>query len=585
MLTNRFYGSREAERAERNIERMTTAYQRDRVRCRLVLAAMCFLLSALEPFVHAANGDKTGNLAGYIIVRTGLPVLFLLTAAALCSWRCTRAYWRIYVCAAVLLAYNAVLWADVLKDTTGWSPADANYSSMLQAGWFLIAAMFTALTFSLDFWWYVCVTVVVEGLCAVMGISIIWSSWRRSHLQTCDDFLDGRLTALELARTADSLLWCNITTNGHYVGWSLSEALFVTTFGGLLLLLSFNRINRFERHCHVNAELLMSKSVIDDNKKLGKNQPLLALFSSPNRVPTGRARLQPLQLGQELKFVLRAVPVIDLAVEPAASFDDVHRALDRCKPRLLHFSGHSEDNELIFEASSAESSSSYDGLRQPVPPAEFIAALERAPNLVCCVLNACNTAELGYEIVRRLPAVMVVCWSSDTLDAAARSFTLGFYNAIGAVLKSGLEICEGHIELAFWSGLMEFICHDWRWGDPNSYLHESVGIPRCWPPLRECEHCWPPVQGEVQLLRYNQVHACVERLTFGNEESSEHTVGADLHLSGDYEDERTVWKPAELKMLRPRNYLHSRTMPISSVPCPVCSDRSIDDSSVSGLSE
>ena len=50
---------------------------------------------------------------------------------------------------------------------------------------------------------------------------------------------------------------------------------------------------------------------------------LLALFSNPRVAPNSPIQLRPLQLGQELKHLLRAVPHVHIAVEPAAGLLDV----------------------------------------------------------------------------------------------------------------------------------------------------------------------------------------------------------------------------------------------------------------------
>ena len=67
----------------------------------------------------------------------------------------------------------------------------------------------------------------------------------------------------------------------------------------------------------------------------------------------------------------------------------------------------------------------------------FIAKLEGAARLQCCFLNGCHTGELGHSIVSKLPHLQVICWSSVAEDAAARSFALGFYDAVGAMIASG----------------------------------------------------------------------------------------------------------------------------------------------------
>jgi hypothetical protein len=65
--------------------------------------------------------------------------------------------------------------------------------------------------------------------------------------------------------------------------------------------------------------------------------------------------MRPLALGQELKFLLRAVPSSQLAIEPAASLRDVASAVESQSPRFLHFSGHSVSVRARVEPAAARS--------------------------------------------------------------------------------------------------------------------------------------------------------------------------------------------------------------------------------------
>lgn len=58
----------------------------------------------------------------------------------------------------------------------------------------------------------------------------------------------------------------------------------------------------------------------------GEQVELLALFSNPKVPMNAGILLRPLQLGQELKHLLRSVPNVHIAVEPAAGLADVQAA-------------------------------------------------------------------------------------------------------------------------------------------------------------------------------------------------------------------------------------------------------------------
>ena len=57
--------------------------------------------------------------------------------------------------------------------------------------------------------------------------------------------------------------------------------------------------------------------------------------------------------------------------------------------------------------------------------------------LQCVFLNSCSSLSIGTAIVRSLPSVAVICWSTLTEDSAARAFLVGF-------LQKLAEAAEGH---------------------------------------------------------------------------------------------------------------------------------------------
>ena len=97
--------------------------------------------------------------------------------------------------------------------------------------------------------------------------------------------------------------------------------------------------------------------------------------------------------------------------------------------------------------------------RVQLPPSKLLIeelSPERASRLSAVVLNGCETVSLGFEIVRALPHLSVICWVSCpshprdrtythnpltlqatiTEDSAARAFSQGFYDAVGTSLLS-----------------------------------------------------------------------------------------------------------------------------------------------------
>ena len=72
--------------------------------------------------------------------------------------------------------------------------------------------------------------------------------------------------------------------------------------------------------------------------------PISGWADPTSRIRVGRSvpinvQLKPLALGQELKFLLRSVPNIHIAVEPAAALADVEQRVIAHDPRIILFSG------------------------------------------------------------------------------------------------------------------------------------------------------------------------------------------------------------------------------------------------------
>ena len=120
-----------------------------------------------------------------------------------------------------------------------------------------------------------------------------------------------------------------------------------------------------------------------------------------------------------------------------------------------------------------------------------------APELIGLFLNACRTEELARKIHEELPHLSVVCWRSRTLDAAAKAFSRGFFEAIAAGDEGTVSVGT-----AFDAGRALFLRAGFKEGDPDDYLHplnheHCLRRPQEW---RQCSGCNPPVHGEPALV-------------------------------------------------------------------------------------
>jgi len=108
----------------------------------------------------------------------------------------------------------------------------------------------------------------------------------------------------------------------------------------------------------------------------------------------------------------------------AVRLRDLCRALLEIQPRVVHFSGHgSRSGGLVLEDDA--------GTAHHVPPEalnELFVAVEG--EVECVVLNACYSEPQGRAISARVP--FVIGTTSEIKDRVAITFTVGFYQALGA---------------------------------------------------------------------------------------------------------------------------------------------------------
>jgi hypothetical protein len=121
-------------------------------------------------------------------------------------------------------------------------------------------------------------------------------------------------------------------------------------------------------------------------------------------------------------------------VLPAATVNDVRRALLADDFQVAHFSGHGTGRGLALENELGES--------QTVPGEALTRLLGAySPPLECVVLNACYTSGLGAGVSFTVP--YVIGMRAAISDPAAIEFARGFYDAIAAGRDYDFAFAEG----------------------------------------------------------------------------------------------------------------------------------------------
>ncbi|WP_410584335.1 CHAT domain-containing protein [Amycolatopsis sp. lyj-108] len=162
--------------------------------------------------------------------------------------------------------------------------------------------------------------------------------------------------------------------------------------------------------------------------KVGSGQ-IRILYLSAN--PDSEQRLRLAREVRDIKETLRKSAHrerFELDDHGALQTRDLTQALLDHKPRIVHFSGHGdEDGRFIAENAG--------GGQQPLPVAGVAALFaEMAGTVECVLVNACHSETMAKALSEHI--AYVIGMRSWIGDQSAMDFSVGFYQALGA----GLEI-------------------------------------------------------------------------------------------------------------------------------------------------
>jgi len=510
-FTNRFEGSSFARHAEITYASEVTRTQLPSLKRRLAFFA--FLL----PTISLAHAPRRMD-SGLIILQQGLsiiaPAVLLLAAAWICSRREVQSCWRWVVVAAILLADSCNICSDALIPFDNFTPRDKDFHLLWELARFLVMlcacsmASLCGLNFS-----HVLVLFGAHFLVYVSASTSLYVVWWHASGQgqwvweVHDTALESRFGGIN--ELNHSCTWLSAHLAGSDSSASthspiLLDCLVLAFIASCTNVLALKRLNRSDRISFISSFALQAMVTEQTQLLSGERIELLAIFSNPSLRHVS-ANLGPhltkaggsahLQLGRELKSLLRSVPSPYVFVEPAATLEDVRSAVEEHNPQIAIFSGHSLVGSLVLELP--------DGSVDLPSEGDFIDALVLGarPNarkkLRCVVLNGCETISLARSIVGRCQNLQVVCWQSITDDSAARAFMIGFYRTVGADLMQDTVV---NVEAAYRAGLASFEEQGFVLGDPSPHLHppehEHIAAPR----YGECQGCSPPVHGQLALV-------------------------------------------------------------------------------------
>jgi GTPase SAR1 family protein len=151
---------------------------------------------------------------------------------------------------------------------------------------------------------------------------------------------------------------------------------------------------------------------------------ILFLAADPFDSLQNRLRLDcELREIREQKSLARFRDSLDLRSELAVRPRDVTRALQEYEPQIVHFSGHRDEDGILVEGP--------DGRAHPITAKALASLFELfAGKVQCVILNACHSDLDAAAVSQKIP--FVVGMRRAVRDQAAISFSVGFYQALGA---------------------------------------------------------------------------------------------------------------------------------------------------------
>jgi hypothetical protein len=138
-----------------------------------------------------------------------------------------------------------------------------------------------------------------------------------------------------------------------------------------------------------------------------------------------------LRVDSEHRAIMPSGNVIEMKVLPAATIEDLRRALLGGEFEILQFSGYGGQDHLVFET--------VDGKASAAPLSAIAELIKKYPSIQCVILNACEAAKTLMAPISPITVGM----DASISDMAAIEFACGFYDTLAAGRSINFAIGEG----------------------------------------------------------------------------------------------------------------------------------------------
>lgn len=141
--------------------------------------------------------------------------------------------------------------------------------------------------------------------------------------------------------------------------------------------------------------------------------------------------------------------LVELDIRTAATADDLLSGLTGFRPHVVHFSGHSDENFVVFEEDVDDFNAGVDIAAEAFAAA--LGAVDEPPLLV--VFNSCNSAPQAERIVESI-VPFAIGMSAEIEDGDAIVYAARFYGAIadGQSIAGADALARAALQMAGLSG-------------------------------------------------------------------------------------------------------------------------------------
>lgn len=190
----------------------------------------------------------------------------------------------------------------------------------------------------------------------------------------------------------------------------------------------------------LRTEIKDTDGLVGDLGELFESIRILFVYSSPE-VEEGQLKLLAEQRAIQ-KALDRSKNKNKISIEqlPAATPEDIRKTLLRNEFDIVHFSGHANEEVLVFESETNEPA--------PVKIAVIADLIKAYPSVKCVILNACQSVKTLTTPISPITIGM----DESIPDNASIAFSRGFYDA----LAEGMSIARAYSEGILAVGLAGF---------------------------------------------------------------------------------------------------------------------------------